>query len=123
MAWMPSWVGSPDRTHLAVGMSDGSVAVFRQDDLSKVFSANAHSLPVTGLAFPPVEVMTRSAESGGDKLQNTLVSCSADYTIAVIDFTPSGAGSALLWIIVIVLVSAVLVAVRFLHGAEQPTLN
>ena len=113
---------SPDRTHLAVGLSDGGVGVFRQEDLTKVYTASPHSLPVTGLAFPPVEVMANSADRE-EKLQTMVVSCSADYTIALIDFAPSGANSALLWIVLIILVMAVLVAVRFLHGADQPALN
>jgi hypothetical protein len=103
-------------------LSDGSVAVFRQEDLSKVYTASPHSLPVTGIAFPPVEVMANSANST-EKLQTTLVSCSADYTIALIDFAPSGASPVLLWIILIILVMAVLVAARFLHGADQPALH
>lgn len=64
---------------IAIGGSNGQVAVFDAATLSKVFSIAAHDdYPVTGLAFAPASV------ASADGMSCFLVTCSVDNRMATI---------------------------------------
>ena len=71
---------------LAVGGSDGTVTLFDLDTLKRRSSKQCHDMPVTGLTFCPITLSENEAEQSKTIF---IVSCSADYSLASLNLSPS----------------------------------
>jgi len=122
--------GGTDKQLLAVGSSDGTIAVFRQQDLSEVTRLVAvHDFPVTGLSFRPVSLAAQAVKEMGPSMDNkmfaeclaiiqqaevdgvTLVSCSADNKLLSLQVRAqpgSAPGLVVILLVIVVITGCVL---------------
>lgn len=94
--------GSDDESCIAVGASDGSITIVRQKNLLKVLSCSCHEFPVTGMAFSPMPL---------DDDGQLLLSCSADYALAVNRVTTFDISKHFVWMTVFIMM--ILIAYMF----------